>query len=65
MTLKEFLEKQIRHFAKAKQEARVDDPLFDLFEGRLRAYTDVLLVCPDEVLSKKIANEAIGDLNEV
>ena len=57
MTLKEYLEKQIRHFAKAKQEAKVDDPLYVVFEGRIRAYTDVLLACSDDVLKKKITNE--------
>ena len=57
MTLREYLEKQIRHFAKAKQEAKVDDPLYDVFEGRIRAYTDVLLACSDDILKKKITNE--------
>jgi hypothetical protein len=57
MTLKEYLEKQIRHFAKAKQEAKVDDPLSDVFEGRIRAYTDILLTCSDSVLNKKITDE--------
>lgn len=57
MTLKQYLEKQIRHYAKAKQEARPDDPLYDIFEGRIRAYTDILLECPDEVLNKKITSE--------
>ena len=57
MTLKEYLDKQIRHYAKAKQEAKVDDPLYDVFEGIIRAYTDVLLVCSDSVLNKKIMDE--------
>lgn len=57
MTLKEYLEKQIRLYAKAKQESKVDDPLHDIFEGRIRAYTDVLLECSDDVLNKKITNE--------
>lgn len=51
------MEKQIRHFAKAKQEAKVDDSLYDVFEGRIRAYTDVLLACSEDVLKKKITNE--------
>lgn len=57
MTLKQYLEKQIRHYAKAKQEAKANNPLYDIFEGRIRAYTDILLECPDDVLSKKITNE--------
>lgn len=57
MTLKEYLEKQIRHFAKARQEAKVGDHFYDLFEGRISAYTDIILVCPDSVLSKKIFDE--------
>lgn len=57
MTLKKYLEKLIRHFAKAKQEAKVDDPLYDVFEGRIRAYTDILLTCQDDLLNKKITNE--------
>lgn len=57
MTLKQYLEKQIRHFAWAKQEAKAYDPLYDIFEGRIRAYTDILLACPDSVLNKKIADE--------
>lgn len=57
MTLKQYLEKQTRHYAKAKQEAKVDDPLYDVFEGRIRAYTDILLICSDEALNKKITNE--------
>ena len=54
MTLKKYLENQIRYFAKAKQEAKVDDPMYYIFEGRIRAYTDILLMCPDSVLSKKV-----------
>lgn len=57
MTLKQYLEKQIRYYAKAKQEAKVYDPLYAVFEGRIRAYTDILLMCSDEVLNKKITNE--------
>lgn len=57
MTLKEYLEKQIRYFAKAKQEAKVDDLLYDVFDGRIRAYTDIILTCPDSVLNKKILDE--------
>lgn len=57
MTLKEYLEKQMRHYAKAKQEAKADDPLYDVFEGRIRAYTDILLACCDSILNKKIMDE--------
>lgn len=57
MTLKEYLEKQIKYFAVAKQEAKLDDPMYHLFEGRIRAYTDIFLTCPDSVLSKKILDE--------
>ena len=57
MTLEQYLEKQLRHYAKARQEAKVDDPLHDIFEGRIRAYTDILLVCSDDVLHKKVTNE--------
>ena len=57
MTLKKYLENQIRHYAKAKQEAKVDDPLYGIFEGRIRAYTDILLECSDSVLNKKINDE--------
>ena len=59
MTLKKYLEKQIRHFSKARQEAKVDDPLYDIFDGRIRAYTDILLTCPDDVLNKKILDEVL------
>ena len=57
MTLKEYLEKQIRHYAKAKQEAKESGLMYDVFEGRIRTYTDILLECPDSVLSKKILDE--------
>ena len=57
MTLKQYLEKQIRHYAKARQEAKANDPLYDIFEGRIRAYTDILLECSDDMLNRKITNE--------
>lgn len=57
MTLKEYLEKQIKHFSESKKEAKVDDPMYGIFEGRVRAYTDILLTCPNSVLDKKILDE--------
>jgi len=57
MTLKEYLEKQIKYFSESKKESRVDDPMYHLFEGRVRAYTDILLTCPTSVLEKKILDE--------
>jgi hypothetical protein len=54
MTLKEYLVQQKTHFAKAAQEVKEDHPAYYRFEGRLRAYTDLLLVCPDSLLNKKI-----------
>lgn len=57
MTLKEYLEKQIKYFSKAKQEAKEDDPRYQRFQREVLAYTDVLLSCPDEVLNKKVLDE--------
>ena len=57
MTLKEYLEKQIAHFAKAKQESKEDDPMYYQFKGQLLAYTDILLTCPYSVLNKKVLDE--------
>jgi hypothetical protein len=57
MTLKEYLEKQIRHFSKARQEARNDTAYGEKFEGMIQAYTDILLTCSDTVLNKKILDE--------
>ncbi len=57
MTLKEYLEKQIAHFAKAKKESKEDDPMHYQFKGQILAYTDILLECPDSVLNKKILDE--------
>lgn len=57
MTLKEYLEKQIRYFAKAKQETKFDDSTYLIFEGRIRAYTDILLTCSDEILRRKAIDE--------
>ena len=57
MTLKEYLEKQIRHWAKAKQEAVFDSDYYWKADGKIMAYTDIILTCPDSVLSKKILDE--------
>lgn len=57
MTLKEYLEKQIKHFSESKGESKEEDPMYNLFEGRVRAYTDILLTCPASVLEKKILDE--------
>ena len=57
MTLKEYLEKQIRHWSKTKQEASLDTDTYFKADGRVMAYTDILLQCPDSVLSKKILDE--------
>lgn len=57
MTLKEYLEKQIRYWSKAKQEARIDTDVYCKFDGRIMAYTDILLTCPDSILNKKILDE--------
>lgn len=57
MTLKEYLEKQMRWYAKAAQEAREDTDKHNKFLGRYDAYVDVLLTCPDDVLRRKVTNE--------
>lgn len=57
MTLKEYLEKQIRHWSKTKQEAGLDTDTYCKADGRVMAYTDIFLTCPDSVLSKKILDE--------
>ena len=57
MTLKEYLEKQIRHWAKAKQEAAFDTYAYWKADGRVMAYTDIILTCSDSVLNKKILDE--------
>jgi hypothetical protein len=57
MTLKEYLEKQIRHWSKIKNEAALDTDIYLKADGRVMAYTDILLQCPDSVLSKKILDE--------
>lgn len=59
MTLKEYLEKQMNHFIKAAQEVNIhcDPEYYYLFKGRYDAYADILLSCPDSVLSKKILDE--------
>jgi hypothetical protein len=57
VTLKEYLEKQIRHWSKAKQEARFDTDTYWKADGKVMAYTDLILTCPDSVLNKKILDE--------
>ena len=57
MTLKDHLEKQMRHFAKAAQEVREDTEKHHKFLGRYDAYVDILLTCPDDVLRRKVTNE--------
>jgi hypothetical protein len=57
VTLKEYLEAQMRHFAKAAQEAREDAEKHSKFIGRYDAYVDILLTCPEDVLRRKIMNE--------
>lgn len=58
MTLKEFLESQIRHWAHVKKlEPRFDTDTYIRADGRVKAYTDLLLVCPDNVLNKRILDE--------
>ena len=57
LTLKEYLEKQISHWSKAKQEACVDTAAYCKADGRVMAYVDILLACPDKMLNKKILEE--------
>ena len=57
MTLKEYLEKQMRWFAKAAQEASEDTDKHNKFLGCYDAYSDILLTCPDDVLRRKVTNE--------
>ena len=57
MTLKEYLEKQMRWYAKAAQEAREYTDKHNKFLGRYEAYVDILLTCPDDVLRRKVINE--------
>lgn len=57
MTLKEYLEKQMRHYAKAAQEAREDTEQHSRFLGRYDAYVDILLTCPEDVLRRKVTSE--------
>jgi hypothetical protein len=57
MTLKEYLEKQIRWWSKAKQEATFDSDHYWKADRKIMAYTDIILTCPDSVLSKKILDE--------
>ena len=57
MTLKEYLEAQMRHFAKAAQEAREDTEKHNKFLGRYDAYVDILLTCPEDALRIKVLNE--------
>lgn len=57
MTLKEYLEKQMRHFAKAAQETREDTDKHNKFLGRYDAYVDILLLCPEDILHRKVMDE--------
>jgi hypothetical protein len=57
MTLKQYLIKQIKHFSKARQEASHNTVYAERFTGLINAYTDILLTCPDSILSKKILDE--------
>ena len=57
MTLKEYLEKQMRWYAEAAQEAREDTEGYYKFLGRYAAYVDILLACPDDMLRRKVTNE--------
>jgi hypothetical protein len=54
MTLKQYIEEQMRYFAKAAQEAKVDTEKHNKFLGRYEAYVDILLVCTDDILRKKV-----------
>jgi hypothetical protein len=54
MTLKQYIEEQMRYFAKAAQEAKVDTEKHNKFLGRYEAYVDILLACPDDILRKKV-----------
>ena len=57
MTLKQYLVAQIRQWSRIKQEEPVDSDTYWQADGRIMAYTDLLLTCSDNILSKKIANE--------
>ena len=57
MTLKKYLEIKIRHWAEIKQEEPFDSDTYWQADGRIMAYTDLLLTCSDDILRKKIANE--------
>ena len=59
MTLREYLEEQMRHYAKAAQEAREDTEKYQRFLGRYDAYVDILLLCQDheDILRRKITYE--------
>ena len=54
MTLKKYLEEQIRIYAKAKQSNKADVVLQSNCSGVIWAYTNILLVCPDSVLDRNI-----------
>lgn len=57
MTLKKYLEMQLRHWSHIKQEEPIDSDIYWQADGRIMAYTDLILTCSDDVLRKKIANE--------
>lgn len=59
MTLKEYCEKQMAWFASVAMEAgtQKDSEKYNKAKGRYDAYADIILQCPDSVLSKKILDE--------
>ena len=57
MTLKEYLEKQIRQWSKIKQEEPFNSDTYWSADGRIMAYTDLILTCSDDILRKKIMDE--------
>ena len=57
MTLKAYLEKQMRQSARTAMEAKEDLEKRNKFLGRYDAYVDILLTCSDDVLQRKVTNE--------
>lgn len=47
----------MRHWCKIKQEEPFDSDTYWQADGRIMAYTDLILTCSDDVLRKKIASE--------
>ena len=54
MTFKQYIEDQMRHFAKAAQETKTDTEKHNKLLGRYEAYVDILLTCPDDILHRKV-----------